>query len=322
MSALTSLFAHLGNRLFRWRSSDGTAPIVLNQRRVFILPTRAGMLFVLALAVMLLCAINYELGLGHALVFLLAGIGLAGMVHTFRNLAWLTIAPGRAEPVFAGEMAHFPLHLGHDRPQPRLGLEFHAGDNPTVRCDVPPAGTASIDLPVLAHRRGWLELPRVRLSSLYPLGLFVAWSYPQPAMRCLVYPKPLILPLPPATPVPVSGTRHGDGGQDDFAGLRERQPADSPRHIAWKAVARDSAERPLPVKQFAGGAQSELQLDWHLLPPGMDNEARISTLAGWVLAADAAGLRYGMKLPGCEIPSADGPRQRQRCLEQLALATP
>lgn len=321
MPALKALFAPLGNWLFRWRS-EGTAPIVLHQRRVFILPTRAGLLFALALVVMLLCAINYELGLGHALVFLLAGIGLSGMVHTFRNLAWLSITPGRADPVFAGEMAHFPLHLGHDRHQARLALEFNAGDNPTVRCDVPPAGTVSIGLPVLAQRRGWLELPRVRLASRYPLGFFVAWSYPQPAMRCLVYPKPFLLPLPPATPVPVSGTRQGDGGQDDFAGLRERQPSDSPRHIAWKAVARNSSERPLLVKQFTGGAQNELQLDWHLLPPGMDAETCLSALAGWVLAADAAGLRYGLKLPGCEISSADGPRQRQRCLEQLALAMP
>ncbi|MGE5386765.1 MAG: DUF58 domain-containing protein, partial [Betaproteobacteria bacterium] len=157
------MLAHFGNWLFRWRS-DGTAPIVLTQRRVFILPTRAGMLFALALAVMLLCAINYELGLGHALVFLLAGLGLAGMLHTFRNLAWLTISPGRAEAVFAGEMAHFPLHLEHDRRQPRLALEFAAGENPVVRCDLPAAGNATIELPVLAGRRGWLELPRIRLS--------------------------------------------------------------------------------------------------------------------------------------------------------------
>ncbi|MGE5384989.1 MAG: DUF58 domain-containing protein, partial [Betaproteobacteria bacterium] len=154
------------------------------------------------------------------------------------------------------------------------------------------------------------------------LGLFTAWSYPQPAMRCLVYPKPLMLPLPPATPIPVSGTRHGDGGQDDFAGLRERQDSDSLRHIAWKAVARNAGLRPLLVKQFSGGAQNELQLDWDSLPPEMDTETRLGALAGWVLAADAAGQRYALKLPGCEIRSADGPRHRQRCLEQLALATP
>jgi hypothetical protein len=61
----------------------------------------------LALVVMLLGAINYNLALGHALVFLLAGLGVVGMIHTFRNLFGLVITPGRCEPVFAGETAHF-----------------------------------------------------------------------------------------------------------------------------------------------------------------------------------------------------------------------
>ena len=58
--------------LFRWRS-DGTAPLRLGQRRIFIVPSRAGLFFALALVVMLIGAINYNLALGHALVFLLVG---------------------------------------------------------------------------------------------------------------------------------------------------------------------------------------------------------------------------------------------------------
>ena len=314
------LLSRFSQWLFRWHS-DGSETIVLNQRRVFILPTGAGLLYALTLLLMLLGAINYTLALGHALVFLLAGLGLAGMVHTFRNLAWLRLTPGRAEPVFAGELAHFPLHLEHDRRQPRLALEFSTPGNPLVRCDLATAGRATLALPVQAERRGWLPLPRVRLASRYPLGLFVAWSYPAPAMRCLVYPRPLHLPLPPAAASLVGATRQGDGGQEDFAGLRLRQPADSPRHIAWKAAARDAAA-PLLVKQFAGGAQTELWLDWAWLPHGLDFEGRLSALTGWVLAADAAGLRYGLRLPDGEIPPASGPAQRQRCLERLALAAP
>ena len=53
----------------------------------------------------------------------------------------------------------------------------------------------------------------------------------------------------------------------------------------------------------------------------MDVESRLSALTGWVLAADAAGARYGLSLPGAEIAPASGPEQRRRCLEQLALAT-
>ena len=93
----------LGQWLFRF-GRDEQLPVVLTQRRIFILPTRAGLLYGVVLCVMLIGAINYNLSLGHALVFLLAGLGLVAMVHTFRNLLGLRLMPGRADPVFAGEV--------------------------------------------------------------------------------------------------------------------------------------------------------------------------------------------------------------------------
>jgi len=315
------IVATLQQKLFRWQS-DGSAPLRLGQRRIFIMPTRSGLLFALALIVMLLGAINYTLALGHALVFLLAGLGIIGMVHTFRNLYGLIITPGRCAAVFAGEMAHFQLTLGNDRPAPRLTLELEAEKGQTVITAVNAKESTKISIPVSARQRGWLDLPRVRLSTRYPLGLFVAWSYLQPAMRCLVYPQPISSPLPTPTAAISSGEQSGDGGQEDFAGFRERQPADSLRHVAWKASARDAGERPLLVKQFAGGAQVEMQLDLALTDPALPLEKRLSRLAGWVLAAEAAGCSYGLRLPGQEISPNAGDAHQRRCLEALALFQP
>ena len=313
------IIADLKRRLFRWQS-DGTAPLRLAQRRIFILPTRAGLLFAAALLAMLTGAINYNLALGHALVFLLAGLALVGMVHAFRNLHGLVITPGRSDPVFAGEVAHFSLYLTSERGAPRLALELRAGDESrSVATAIAAHGLSEVAVPVASVRRGWLDLPRTRLATTYPLGLFVAWSYLQPAMRCLVYPQPLATPLPPQQPATRTGDHHGDGGQEDFSGFRERQPADSPRHVAWKASARDAGERPLLVKQFAGGAQTELKLDWSLTPETAPPEARIATLAGWVLAAAAEDACYGLRLPGQEILPDSGDLHRHRCLEALAL---
>lgn len=313
------IVADLKRRLFRWQS-DGTAPLRLAQRRIFILPTRAGLLFAAALLAMLTGAINYNLALGHALVFLLAGLALVGMVHAFRNLHGLVITPGRSDPVFAGEVAHFSLYLTSERGAPRLALELRAGDESrSVATAIAAHGLSEVAVPVASVRRGWLDLPRTRLATTYPLGLFVAWSYLQPAMRCLVYPQPLATPLPPQQPATRTGDHHGDGGQEDFSGFRERQPADSPRHVAWKASARDAGERPLLVKQFAGGAQTELKLDWSLTPETAPPEARIATLAGWVLAAAAEDACYGLRLPGQEILPDSGDLHRHRCLEALAL---
>ncbi|MCX7150856.1 MAG: hypothetical protein NTY05_15910 [Rhodocyclales bacterium] len=98
------------------------APIVLTQRRVYVLPTRAGLAYATALGVILLGAMNYNLSLGHALVFLLAGLGIVAILHTFRNLVLVAIRPGRCEPVFAGSLAQFDLVLENRRSDARTCL--------------------------------------------------------------------------------------------------------------------------------------------------------------------------------------------------------
>lgn len=298
---------------------DRTTPIILTQRRIFIVPTRAGLLFAVVLAVMLIGAINYQLSLGHALVFLLAGLGLVAMVHTFRNLIQLSIAPGRPAPVFAGELARFPVYLHNPRRQTRRALELGFAGAPAVETQLAPQGDACVLLPFPAARRGRLDPGRIALSTRYPLGLFYAWSYPHPHWSCLVYPQPLATPLPPPSPAANAGGRQGELGQADFAGLRQRQLGDSIRHVAWKAAARDVAERPLLIKQFAGGADEEWWLDWRALPAGADTETRLAILTGWVLAAEAAQLPYGLRLPTAAFPPAHGAAQRDACLEALAL---
>lgn len=311
-------FDALRRWLFRWRS-DGTAAIVLDRRRIYILPSRSGLLFAAALVVMLLGAINYNLALGHALVFLLAGIGMVGMVHGFRNLHGLRLTPGRCAPVFAGETAEFELLVDNPRPLARRMLVFAAVPGHPATLTVDGRQQAKIAIPLPSRRRGWLALPRVRLSTRYPLGLFTAWSYLQPEMRCLVYARPLATPLPEASVSAAPGSGAGNGGQEDFAGFRRRQPADPLRHVAWKASARDGGQRPLLVKQFAGGSETELALAWQATDPAQDNETRIAVLTGWVLEAARRQLHYSLALPGITIPAASGEAHCRRCLEALAL---
>ncbi len=313
-----SIFTPLRQWLFRF-GHDTELPIVLTQRRIFIIPTRTGLLFVVVLCVMLLGAINYNLSLGHALVFLLASLGLVAMVHTFRNLVSLRLRPGRAEPVFAGDIAHFPVFIENSHQQARRALDFAFEKNQGISLDIPAGEQGMVTIPCPAPSRGRLDPGRITLSTRYPLGLFHAWSYPHPQFDCLVYPKPTVSPLPLASAVSHTGQQHGNNGQEDFTGLRLSQPNDSPRHIAWKAVARDIETRPLLIKQFAGGAAEELWLDMSLTPAGSTLEDQLSVLTGWVLAAEQTLIRYGLRLAGQEIAPDQGNAHRDACLEALAL---
>ena len=73
------------------------------------------------------------------------------------------------------------------------------------------------------------------------------------------------------------------------------------------------------TKQFSGEAAAELWLDWRLVPASLGVEARLSRLAGWVLAADRTGQPYGLRIPGTEIAPGRGDRHRAACLHALAL---
>lgn len=313
-----SIVQSLQQWLFRF-GRDEQSPIVLTQRSIFIVPTGSGLLFVVVLCVMLLGAINYDLSLGHALVFLLAGLGIVAMVHTFRNLVALRLTPGRVDPVFAGDLARFPISIENPRSYARRSLALAFGNGPGAVIDIPGKAQATATLIFPAQKRGRLDPGRITLSSRYPLGLFNAWSYPHPPFSCLVYPKPIDTPLPTSSVVAHTGHHIGERGQEDFSGLRLYQPNDSPRHIAWKAVARDIEHRPLLVKQFAGGASEELWLDLALAPADAPLETQLSILAGWILAAESAHVRYGVRLPGREIAPDQGDTHRNACLEALAL---
>ncbi|QDX82768.1 hypothetical protein B9N43_00180 [Denitratisoma sp. DHT3] len=268
---------------------------------------------------MLVGAINYGLSLGHAFVFLLTGLGIAAILATFRNLARLRITPGRAEPVFAGDTAFFGLVLHNPRPDSRPELRLRAGNGAAVAVNVPGGDCIEAALPVPAAQRGWLPLPRVTLETSYPLGLVRAWAYAVPALNCLVYPRPA--PLAPPLPLGDGGRTGGlrqSGGGDDFAGLRSHQPGDPRQHVAWKAAARHP-EGELLTKTFAGESARTLWLDWERLPPGLDDESRLSLLARWVCDAHGAGLAWGLRLPGRSLKPASGAVHYHRCLQALAL---
>lgn len=314
------MYAALKNYIDHWLfqlRGPQAGPIVLVQRRIFILPTRQGFVFAGVLALMLLGSINYGLSLGFVLTFLLVALSVNAMIYTFRNLANLRISAARTRPVFVGEKAQFSICIDNPGRADRFAIGFTRDKEESAFIDVPGHDTVFAAIGIPAVRRGLMRPGRLTLFTRYPLGLYYAWSYLELDMHCLVYPRPAPagLPLPPAEPGAGVGAQSGQG-REDFAGLRQYHAGDSPRHIAWKAAARGQG---LLTKQFSGRADTELWLDWRQLPSHMDVERRLSCLTRWVLDAHAQGLAFGLRIPGRTVALAGGEAQRDRCLQALAL---
>ncbi|HWT72046.1 MAG TPA: DUF58 domain-containing protein [Oxalicibacterium sp.] len=321
MSRTASLRQHAARRLFRLGDAEA-GEVVLSQRRVFILPTRAGLLYCAMLVVLFLTSINYNLSLGFALTFLLAACALVDMHLTHRNLAHLHLLPGRAHAVFAGAEAQFELHMlnrrTHDRFAIRIGFVDADAGGIEHATDIAAQQSSKLTLSMPTAERGWLPAPRIRLQTRFPLGLMRAWAYWRPDLRVLVYPRPE--EHAPALPFAQGQKTDGRGvaGHEDFAGIRPYQAGDSLRQLAWRQIAR-SDQRTLIAKQFEGGAASELVLDFQRLPQAMDTELKLSRMAAWVLAAEMRGLPYAFRLGDLYFPPATGPAHQAACLQALAL---
>jgi uncharacterized protein (DUF58 family) len=290
---------------------------VLDRRHVYILPSKAGVLFGLMLVGMLIGSINYSLNLGYALAFWLMGLGVVAMLHTWRNLAYLSIAAGKCPPVFVGETARFALRISDERGRDRHAIGLRAGDQPVVFCDVTAFGNCEPVLEIPATKRGWLKPGRISVFTRFPLGLFHTWGYADLGLACLVYPQPAKsgLPLPVAVP-----QHHPQGlltanGDEDLSGVRAYRLGDSMRRVDWKASAR---EQGLYTKTFEGQGQLAPWLDWDALP-GNDVERKLSQLTRWVLDAHEAGLAFGLRLPGLTLQPASGEAHFREALKALAL---
>ncbi|AMP06887.1 DUF58 domain-containing protein [Collimonas pratensis] len=316
----------LDQSLFQLRDAE-PGEVLLTQRRVFIVPSRPGLAFAFMLVLLFLCSINYNLSLGFGLTFLLAACAVIDMHLTFRNLAYLHLSAGKAAPVFAGEDALFELHLANRRKHARyaIWLGFIGRGMPALEraADVPGHGTSHLTLAVTTSRRGWQPAPRIRLRTRFPLGLLRAWSYWQPDSKALVYPQPeesLSTPPLPLAPVEKSDGS-GVAGHQDFAGIRSYQSGDSPKHLAWRQIAKLDTEldAKLITKQFEGGAASDLSIDYEALPYGMPVESKLSRMTRWILEAEARQLPYAFRLGDQVYAAALGPAHQRACLRALAL---
>ncbi len=321
MTARPSIFDARG----RWRAwwdlrRQPRESQTLTQRNIYIVPSRAGLAFCLTLLLLLVVSINYQLSLGFALTFLLAGSAAASMQMTHGSLRGLTLHLKPLVPAFDGEAAVLEMVVtnpGRSRLGLGFGLDLDARPIPLAYAEIGAEGQTVVHLSWLAPGRGLHGLPLVRVESRYPFGLFRAWTIWRPAGQQWVYPRP----ESPTPPWPQAEAAQGDdrpaartGTGTEFEGVRAYRRGDTLRQVVWKKAARTGE---MISRETAGAVQRELRLHWSQAQ-GLEPEARLSRLAAWVVAADAAGHNWGLTLPGVELEPANGSAQRHAALQALA----
>ena len=183
-------------------------------------------------------------------------------------------------------------------------------------------------LELTVNRRGWLEIPHLHLSSIYPMGLFRKGLRFRTDLRFLVYPQ-----LLGADEYRVrGGGPFGDhasqrvGTGHELLTLRAFRPGDDRRNIHWKQTAR-TGELIFMEKEAEKGERVSIVLDNGVGPvSGKAAEDRFETLVSGAATAAHHFLERAFEVElitrGSVVGFGRGPVHRRRILEALALIEP
>ena len=304
----------------RWREwinrrLPAAREITLNQKSIFIFPTRAGFGFLGFIIILLLVAINFENSPVYLLTFLLSGLFIVSILHTFSNLSGLTITAAHAEPAFSGRDATFHLMVSKKGARLYQGLQFFWPGNAPVWLSLTDKHEAWLALRYRTGPRGYCRPGRLKVQTSFPLGLLRAWTWIDLDMQTVVFPYPLESGFMPPTSTQTQDAGDSEqSGSDDFYGLRDYVPGDTVKSIAWKTFAKTGQ---LNTKQFIDPVDHRLWLVWD--DTHGDTEQWLSQLCYWALEAERGHSEYGLQLPGVSIAPSRDQAHLNKVLQALAI---
>jgi len=296
------------------RHGRDSLPIKISRRRIYILPTRFGIMLAFVLVAMMIAGLNYNSNLGLAFAFLMVSVALVTMHHCNRNLLGLQVDVTTEVDAFVGREASFEFVLRNDSNVERRDVEICCMTAAGMR-SVAAKSSESVPVAVPVPQRGVSRIDQFELRTRYPFGWFHAWTYVQGSLTAYVAPSPHGNRTLPAVGGVGSVSRSEVRGDEDFAGLRAYEPGVPLKHMAWKVLARGGEAA---VQSFTSLASQPEWLEWSSLE-GQDTETRLSQLCLWVLESEAAQRVFGLRIPGKEIPPARGAAHRFACLRALAI---
>jgi len=302
-------------RAFFAARSPRSRNVELNQRRIYILPTPAGLIYGLLLTILLVAGINYQNNLIYALTFLLGTVFVLGTWYTYSNMAGLRFSARGLNPVFSGNPAFFSLRIEAPDSDPRFHLHISTELGEIHRVASVDANGAELTWSEPTLHRGYRLPERLTLVSRAPLGLFRCWAYLWLEAKVIVYPKPLSQVASVMSSEEQGARKHSGSAQaQEFDGFRPYREGDNRKQIHWPSYAKG---QPMQTKEQPKMLDLQVWIDWDTFAGGAEH--KLSAMCARVLELASQNRRYGIRLPGLSVAPDRGDVHRESCLRSLAL---
>ena len=289
-----------------------------------------------------MAALNRGQTMLWAIAALMSSTLLVGVLWPHWLVKRLSVVRTGPEKAEEGETIHFQVEVRNQGVLPRFMIELvdhlpfgaTAGGLLTlgVVSHVPGKSTSQFTVPLLCEKRGYYRLGPVGLGSSFPLGLAEARQQRNEGVQSLtVYPDVFPIVELPLRGAPSQIHRGAyllpeGAGAAEFAGLREYQRGDNPRHVHWPTTARLNE---LMVKEFEPLASACLFIVLDQSIKANVGEGKQATFEYAVrIAASIARYSCGNTIPTRLIgmaedllymPAGNGEHHYQGILDELAV---
>ncbi|MGH7178622.1 MAG: DUF58 domain-containing protein [Tepidisphaeraceae bacterium] len=297
-----------------------------------------GLIYCALMLFMGLAALNSQANLLFGVFGLMIGILLVTFVISRMGVRRISVQ--RALPEFAvvGAPAMISYELRNDkRYWPSLSVtisELDAADAfvrqpKAYMLHAAPRMTAVVGAEVVPRRRGVHSFDRFRLSTSFPFGFVKRAIALRRRESVLVFPAlaevdPKLLAMMKSADSMGTTTRPRRGGSDEFYGIKEYRPGESPRLIYWRRSARTGT---LVIKEMSHVSPPKLLLVVDTYATGDSSVRRtqvercIAQAASLASAACDQGLSVGLVAwsdAWVRMGPNRGKRQRRELLSALA----
>ena len=287
--------------------------IKLTQKQIFIFLTKEGGLLVFMMLAIFIAGVNYANNLVLGLCFFLGSTVVVTIHYTFNNLSGLRLEAVDATDSEAGGYTEYRIRLTpHGRKFPyQIELIWDNQHQIIEHLDRP----VLLSFKLLTPERGRFLPPRLRVETVYPLGILRAWTYIRFNLIAWVSPKP------------IEGVLHGESvaadeenealvritGTSEFEDLKTFMPGESLSRVSWPHVARGHGTY---TKQFSDAHGREQILDYKDMYGG--HELRLSKLAYWVKKMTDEQVAFELRVLGRSLPLGVGVSHQAMALRMLA----
>lgn len=303
---LAALRASIRQRVWRWldQRMPAAAEQQLRQHMLFVFPTPFGFSLLALVVLLYILGTNYQNNLVILLGYLLLVLCLAAILLAFLNVHHTTIKAKVPGDTCVGDSVHIMLHLQRASGLPQtlqLGWQNESLMLATGQTQL---------LTLVAVKRGYHTIPRLKLQSVYPFGLVRCWSYVRLDCGYWVFPKPRLSKFSA-----LQASEHSVN-REEWSGQRQYQPGDAWRQLDWK---RFSRQQQLLVHQYSAVSQPVREI-WLTLDARIDGlEAQLSDLAARAQLLEQAAQPFGLRLAQREVLIGVGPAHLRQVLQELAL---